>query len=81
MVGIGTTVDGGFAEFRTVPEKQARRIPEGMPFRVAAMAEPLACCLHGIDLAGTRPGQTVLIVGDGTIGLIMLQLGKTVVLP
>jgi len=76
MVGIGTTVDGGFAEFCTVPETQAYRIPKDMPFRVAAMAEPVACCLHGIDLTGIRPGRTVLIVGGGTIGLIMLQLAK-----
>ena len=40
------------------------------------MTEPLACCLHGIDLAGIHPGQTVCVIGGGAIGLIMLQLAK-----
>jgi threonine dehydrogenase-like Zn-dependent dehydrogenase len=76
MVGIGTTVDGGFAEFCTVREKQIHRIPDSLSFAEAAMAEPLACCLHGMDLTGVTPGQTVLIVGGGTIGLLMLQLAR-----
>ena len=40
------------------------------------MAEPLACCLHGIDLAGIKPGQKVCVIGGGAIGLIMVQLAK-----
>ena len=76
MIGIGTTVDGGFAEYCTVREKQVYKIPDGLSYQEAAMAEPLACCLHGMDLTGIMPGQTALIVGGGTIGLIMLQLAK-----
>ena len=76
MVGIGTTADGGFAEFCTVREKQVHRIPDSLSFAEAAMAEPLACCLHGMDLTGVKPGQTVLVVGGGTIGLLMLQLAR-----
>ena len=76
MIGIGTTTDGGFAEYCTVREKQVYKIPDHLSFSEAAMAEPLACCLHGMDLAGVTTGQTALIVGGGTIGLIMLQLAK-----
>ncbi len=76
MIGIGTTVGGGFAEYCTVRAKQVYKIPDGLSYMEAAMAEPLACCLHGMDLAGVIPGQTVMIVGGGTIGLIMLQLAK-----
>lgn len=76
MIGIGTTVNGGFAEFCTVREKQVYRIPDQLSFEAAAMAEPIACCLHGMDMTNVQPGQTVLIVGGGTIGLIMLQLAK-----
>ncbi|NLI54914.1 MAG: zinc-dependent alcohol dehydrogenase family protein [Clostridiales bacterium] len=76
MIGIGTTINGGFAEFCVVREKQVYTIPDALSFEEAAMAEPIACCLHGMDLTGIRPGETVLIVGGGTIGLIMLQLVK-----
>ena len=47
-----------------------------MDFDVAAMAEPLACVIHGIDQAGIRPGQTVAVVGGGMIGLLMVQMAK-----
>ena len=40
------------------------------------MSEPLACALHGMDQAGVRPGDAVLILGGGTIGLLMVQLAK-----
>jgi threonine dehydrogenase-like Zn-dependent dehydrogenase len=45
-----------------------------MPYEVAAMAEPVACCVHGIDRAGIRSGDVVLLLGAGTIGLVLLQL-------
>lgn len=76
MVGIGTTTDGGFAEYCVVREKQAYRFGSHLSFEEAAMAEPVACCLHGMDLTQVKPGQTVMIIGGGTIGLIMLQLAK-----
>lgn len=76
MIGIGTTVDGGFAEFCTVREKQVYRLGSAIPFEEAAMAEPVSCCLHGMDLAGVKTGDTVVIFGGGTIGLIMLQLAS-----
>jgi 2-desacetyl-2-hydroxyethyl bacteriochlorophyllide A dehydrogenase len=76
MNGIGTTCNGGFAEYCTVPVKAALRVPQDMPLEIAAFAEPLACCLHGIDLTNVRAGNQVLLIGGGTIGLIMLQLAK-----
>lgn len=76
MTGIGTTVNGGFAEYCAVPASQLHRIPEGISYEAAAMAEPLSCCLHGIDLCNIRPGGTVAVIGCGMIGLIMIQLAK-----
>lgn len=76
MQAVGVTRDGGFAQFSLVPEAQAFRLAPSVSFEAGAMAEPLACCLHGIDLAGIRPGQTVCIIGGGAIGLIMLQFAK-----
>jgi L-iditol 2-dehydrogenase len=76
MIGIGTTVNGGFAEFCAVREKQVYPISNNLSFEEGAMAEPVACCIHGMDLTQVRLGDTVMIIGGGTIGLIMLQLAK-----
>lgn len=76
MVGIGTTTDGGFAEYCIVREKQVYKIGEKLSFEEGAMAEPVACCLHGMDLTGIETGDTVMVIGGGTIGLIMLQLAR-----
>lgn len=74
MEAIGVTMDGGFEEFSVVPEGQAFLLSPEFPLEFGAMAEPVACCLHGIDLAGIKPGNTVCVVGGGAIGLIMVQL-------
>ncbi len=76
MLGIGTTVNGGFAEYCVVPESQVYKVAGNATFEQAAMTEPVACCLHGIDMCDISVGDTVLIMGGGMIGLIMLQLAK-----
>ncbi len=76
MVGIGTTTDGGFAEYVAVPASQAYRMADTTSFAQGAMAEPVACCLHGIDLCEMKAGMNVAVIGGGMIGLIMLQLAK-----
>lgn len=74
MTGIGTTVDGGFAEYCAVPQKQAYLLSDGTTFEQGAMAEPVACCLHGVDLCNIKPGSLAVVIGGGMIGLIILQL-------
>jgi L-iditol 2-dehydrogenase len=68
-------LNGAYAELLLVPERIARRnllpVPPNLAPEVAAMAEPLACCLHGIDVAGVQRGDTVAIVGVGPIGLML----------
>lgn len=76
MIGYGTTVDGGFAEYCVVDERQVYRLGENTTFEQGAMTEPLACCLHGIDMCGIRPGSQVVVIGGGMIGLLMLQLAR-----
>ena len=76
LEAIGVTRDGGFARYCVVPVKQALPAPEGMSAEIAAMAEPVACCVHGIDLADIRAGQTVAVLGGGAIGLILAQLAR-----
>ena len=76
MIGIGTTVDGGFAEYCAVPRSQIYTFSNDVPFAKAAMTEPVACCLHGIDMCDISAGDTVAVIGGGMIGLIMLQLAR-----
>lgn len=76
MEAIGVTRDGGFAQYSRIPAAQAFKLEPTVPWEAAAMAEPLACCLHGIDLAGIQVGDKVCVVGGGAIGLLMVQLAK-----
>ena len=76
MEAIGVTRDGGFAQYSRIPASQAFKLEPTVPWEAAAMAEPLAGCLHGIDLAGIQVGDKVCVVGGGAIGLLMVQLAK-----
>ena len=46
-------------------------VPAGLAAEVAAMVEPLACCLRGVERAGVEQGDTVAILGAGPIGLML----------
>lgn len=76
MVGYGTVVNGGFAEYCAVNERQVYRLGNNTSFEQGAMAEPVACCIHGIDLCNIQPGNQVVVIGGGMIGLLMLQLAR-----
>jgi len=75
LTALGVNLNGGFAEYAIVPEKQAILF-EDIEFEEAALAEPLACCLHGIKKLEIKPIDKVLIIGLGPIGLIMLEILK-----
>ncbi|MBS6832528.1 MAG: zinc-binding dehydrogenase, partial [Clostridiales bacterium] len=77
IIGIGTTVDGGFAQYCAVPVSQVYKIADTTTFEQAAMCEPVACCMHGIDMCDIKTDDTVVVIGCGMIGMIMLQLAKT----
>ena len=76
MIGYGTTVNGGFAEYCAVNERQVYKLGEHTTFEQGAMTEPVACCLHGMDMCEIRPGHQVVVIGGGMIGLLMLQLSR-----
>ena len=68
-------LNGAYAEYVLVPERVAAKnllpVPPTLPPEVAAMVEPLACCLHGVEVAGVQRGETVAILGAGPIGLML----------
>ncbi len=76
LQALGVNLDGGFAELCVVPRKQCHLLPSNVSWIEGALAEPVACCIHGIDLAGIQSGDTVAIIGGGAIGLILAQLAK-----
>ncbi len=76
LFALGVNVNGGFAEYAVCPETQCFKVREDISFDEAAMAEPLACVVHGIDQAQIQPGQVVLVIGGGTIGLMMVQMAR-----
>jgi len=73
---VGVTRAGGFAEYCSVPAELVVPLPAGLPLALAAMMEPVSCCLHGMDLAGVKPGDAVVLLGGGSIGLLLLQLAR-----
>jgi L-iditol 2-dehydrogenase len=68
-------LSGAYADWIVVPERIAavnmHEVPPGLAPEVAAMVEPLACCLRGVERAGVRAGDTVAILGSGPIGLML----------
>jgi 2-desacetyl-2-hydroxyethyl bacteriochlorophyllide A dehydrogenase len=67
---FGFTLPGGFAEYVAVRADLAHPFADTLPFEIAALTEPAACAGHGIVRAQVRPGDTVVVVGPGTIGLL-----------
>ena len=76
LIALGVDIDGGFAEYCVVPAKQCYKLPAEIPLVNAAMLEPLSCALYGNKIAGIIPGDSVLIIGSGMIGIIMVMLAK-----
>jgi threonine dehydrogenase-like Zn-dependent dehydrogenase len=71
--GVGVTRSGGFAEYVNVPAKACYQLPEGMSDLQAAFIEPLACVVHAMKRFRILPGESLLILGGGPMGLLLLQ--------
>lgn len=79
---IGSSLDGGFAQYVRIPNQIIRieglvPVPDSLSDEEAALLEPLACCLNGLSRTGLPAKETpVVVIGDGPIGLLHLQLFK-----
>jgi L-iditol 2-dehydrogenase len=73
-------LNGAYAEYLLVPERIVRQnlymLPAGASFVAAALTEPLACALHGIDASDITPGDSVVILGSGPLGLLLAALAS-----
>ena len=75
--GFGYGVDGAMTEYVRVPERCLHRIPESLPFHKAALTEPCCVAYNAVCVNGrVRPGDSVLVLGPGPIGLLCAQMAK-----
>ncbi|MGI9012228.1 MAG: alcohol dehydrogenase catalytic domain-containing protein [Nitrososphaeraceae archaeon] len=82
---IGSSINGGFAEYIKIPKKVIQigsiiPVPDNLSDEEAALLEPLSCCLNGFSKVASiiKEISFVVIIGDGPIGLLHLQLAKNV---
>jgi len=66
--------NGAFAELVSIPEHILYRMPEEMTFEQAALVEPVSIAVHARNLTPLQSGDSVLVVGTGLIGLVMVQV-------
>jgi L-iditol 2-dehydrogenase len=75
---MSTKILGAYAQYIAVPshilERNAYPKPADLPYEAAAFLEPLACVVHSLDVLDPKPGETVLVMGDGGFGLLHAQL-------
>jgi len=81
LVAIGYQVDGAFAEYIRIPKAAVAagnvfRMPEGLSWEKAALAEPLSCVMNGQEKAGVTSGDIVTILGAGPIGILHVKLAR-----
>ena len=75
--GFGYGVDGAMTQFVRVPERCLHRVPANVPFEKAALTEPCCVAYNAVCVNGrVRPGDTVLVLGPGPIGLLCAKMAK-----
>lgn len=76
--GIGTQVNGSFAEYVLSREESVHVLPENVSLLAASLTEPLACCVHAaLEKSTIEKDDVVLIIGPGPIGLLLAQVVKS----
>jgi len=75
ILGLQTR-EGSFAKYVAVPEIIAYRLPAGVSYEEGALLEPFGVAVHGIERTGIQPGDVVLVMGVGPIGIFAQQVAK-----
>jgi len=73
---MGVHIDGAAAEYCVMAETNVYKIPNSLSYDEAAFCEPLACAIHGNDIANVKTGDTVVVIGAGTMGSLIIQCAK-----
>jgi threonine dehydrogenase-like Zn-dependent dehydrogenase len=72
QIGYCRDTGGGWSEGLVAPSAQLHAVPDDMTDEDAVLVEPLACSLHAVRIAAPEPGQTVVVIGAGTMGLMTI---------
>jgi len=80
-LAMGYQFPGGFAEYVLLAPQVVRygpvhHIPKSLGYHLATLAEPLACALHGFEPVALQPGETVVVIGAGPVGCLLLELAR-----
>lgn len=73
---FGVHLNGGLEESVVVPARTVYRLPQGFDARLGCLAEPAACCIHGMDRLAPKSGSPLLVIGAGPAGLILTRLAR-----
>ena len=73
---LGVHIDGGFADYLTVPARRLFAIDDRLPIEIAALAEPTAVVVHALKRADFSAGQRVLVLGAGNLGLLTVVAAR-----
>lgn len=73
---IGREIDGGFAEYASVPAAQVFRLPDSLDLRIAPLIQVATTCLHAQRLASVSLGESIAVLGLGVSGQLHVQLAK-----
>jgi L-iditol 2-dehydrogenase len=72
--------NGAYAEYLLVPArivaKNTLRVPDGLPLEFAALTEPLACVVRGLEESAAKPGESMIVIGAGPIGLMFIHAAQ-----
>ncbi|HSV31186.1 MAG TPA: alcohol dehydrogenase catalytic domain-containing protein [Atribacteraceae bacterium] len=73
---LGIHTNGAFAEYVKAPASQIHRLPDGLDFTVGAFIEPVSCTIHAAKAMDVTLGSSVVVLGDGALGILHTQLAK-----
>ncbi len=74
---MGTQVNGAFGQYVTIHQERVHLVPQGLDLKEAVFTEPLAVAVHAVEEAKVSPQGRVLVIGAGTIGVLVMQIAKS----
>lgn len=80
-LAMGYQFPGSFAEYVLVPKLvwdggPLTKVADHVSFEEAALAEPLACCINGLEMCKPQKGETLVVIGAGPLGILLTELGR-----